>query len=144
MNAADIAAARRLIAQFNGESAGRHNSARDMRARPVVEGQAQPAIPMRDIGPALRALGLSQPMIPRRLAAPKERPEDCAVGDWVEYLPGIPPTHEDRVRVPVNTNRLIGSFWEDGEIYSEMPIYEFQPFRWSAPGDLRIGWRRVS
>lgn len=145
MNAADLAAARRLIAQFTGEAPGRHNSSQEMRARPGQVDDDEPwctaeyrrALFLQLWRPALASLT-------NRMAPPKERPEDCEVGDWVEYIPGIPPSHLGRVRVPIPPLRP--RRFEDYRRDETIRIFQFDPFcRWRGENEIeRTGWRRVA
>lgn len=161
MNAADIKAARRLIAQFEDRAIGRHNSSIEMRGNPVQGRDSEEAFVVNrheiTVGHEDSCYGIEPPAFSEgdfythMLPPAKERPEDCAVGEWVYYIPGIPPTHKWPVRLRFADDRrnvLINS-----DHLSEFKDMMFEPFRFcravQKPGTLAIpqlqtGWRRVS
>ena len=125
MNAADINAARRLIAQFEDRALGRHNSSLH-RDNPVAE---QPA---------------PVPEQPRHVY-PKVNPDDCEVGDYLWTKPeweGHPDSRILRVMKPIRPF-LVSTINPEASL-CDNGIMEFERVMLIRNGRRCKAWHRIA
>lgn len=127
MNHNDIAAARRLIAEFEDKAVGRHNS--NQWNRPSLAPS-----PLRDPQRMI-------PVIYRRTVTLKESWKDCAVGDYCK--PEEWQECEHPVLKMIAPMPFILNFYDYNPEESHIKTWEFQRKAIERDGTRSFAWRRT-